>query len=292
MCQLFGINSAKPISPHFSLRGFFRRGGGTDHHADGWGLAYYDNSGSVLHVRDTPAHLCKDANAVLQRPFRANTTIAHVRKATEGKVCLENSHPFVRKLWGKDWVFAHNGDLKTFYPDLPPEFQPIGETDSERAFCYLLSQLSAYFNGRAPSLSALLEKLQPLSSEIAEHGTFNFLLSDGDVLFAHASTQLFWAERRAPFGPVELLDEENHRIDFGTLNDSEDSIIVLATRPLTRGEPWYPMARGELKAFVSGREYLTARPAARTAPASTPPIGRKLSDWCNGWHLGAAHIIC
>jgi len=291
MCQLFGLNSARPVSPHFSLRGFFRRGGGTDHHGYGWGLAYFNNHNSILQVRDTPAHHCKDADAILQRNFKASTVIAHVRKATEGKVCLKNSHPFVRRLWGRDWVFAHNGELTNFFPELDFRFLPSGETDSERAFCHILSKLSAHFGFLAPELDPLLEYLATLSSEIAQHGTFNFLMSDGRMLLAHASTQLFWTERMPPFGAAELIDEENRTIDFMEHNDPGDRVIVLATRPLTRKEPWYPMARGELKAFVGGQEYSSLLPA-KPVRHSLETLDNKTSlQWCTGWDLKLNEIF-
>jgi predicted glutamine amidotransferase len=47
-------------------------------------------------------------------PLKSRNIIAHVRKATIGEVALENAHPFVRELWGRQWVFAHNGDLKDY----------------------------------------------------------------------------------------------------------------------------------------------------------------------------------
>jgi predicted glutamine amidotransferase len=39
-------------------------------------------------------------------------------------VALENTHPFVRELWGRYWVLAHNGDLKGFSPRLHGAFRP------------------------------------------------------------------------------------------------------------------------------------------------------------------------
>jgi predicted glutamine amidotransferase len=31
----------------------------------------------------------------------------------------------VRELWGRYWVFAHNGDLKDFRPRLHSHFRPV-----------------------------------------------------------------------------------------------------------------------------------------------------------------------
>ena len=67
-------------------------------------------------------------------PIKSHNVIAHVRKATVGNVKLENCHPFVRELWGRYWVFAHNGDLKDYAPHLHGAFRPVGDTDSEQAF--------------------------------------------------------------------------------------------------------------------------------------------------------------
>ena len=55
---------------------------------------------------------------VRRYPIRSENIVAHIRKATQGRVALENTHPFVRELWGRYWVFAHNGDLKDFHPRL------------------------------------------------------------------------------------------------------------------------------------------------------------------------------
>jgi glutamine amidotransferase len=40
MCQLLGMNCNTPTDILFSFEGFHRRGGLTDHHADGWGIAF------------------------------------------------------------------------------------------------------------------------------------------------------------------------------------------------------------------------------------------------------------
>jgi predicted glutamine amidotransferase len=46
-------------------------------------------------------------------------------------VALENTHPFVRELWGRYWVFAHNGDLEGFHPRL--HGQPSGRSATPTA---------------------------------------------------------------------------------------------------------------------------------------------------------------
>jgi predicted glutamine amidotransferase len=90
-------------------------------------------------------------------------------------VALENTHPFVRELWGRYWVFAHNGDLKGFQPRLHGAFRPVGDTDSERAFCWLMQEL-AKAHASVPGIDELSCTLRELLPQLAAHGTFNLLL--------------------------------------------------------------------------------------------------------------------
>src|SRR5437899_2148211 len=145
MCQLLGMNCNVPTDIMFSFTGFATRGGRTDHHADGWGIAFFEGNG-VRHFVDHQSAISSPLADLIKRlPIKSTNVVAHIRKATQGHVALENCHPFVRELWGRYWVFAHNGDLKEFAPTLDGPFLPVGSTDSEAAFCYLLQQLRRRF---------------------------------------------------------------------------------------------------------------------------------------------------
>src|SRR3569623_1812515 len=71
------------------------------------------------------------AELIKRYPIKSKNVIAHIRKATQGRIALENCHPFVRELWGRYWVFAHKGDLKNFMPLLDGPYRPVGAADSE-----------------------------------------------------------------------------------------------------------------------------------------------------------------
>jgi glutamine amidotransferase len=45
-------------------------------------------------------------------PIKSCSVIAHIRQANRGIVALENTHPFTRELWGRNWTYAHNGQLE------------------------------------------------------------------------------------------------------------------------------------------------------------------------------------
>jgi predicted glutamine amidotransferase len=184
-------------------------------------------------------------------PIKSHNVVAHVRKATVGAVTLENCHPFTRELWGRYWVFAHNGDLKEFNPPLHGSFKPVGNTDSELAFCWLLQELNKS-HAAVPTVEELTSTLAELVPRIARHGTFNFLMSNGQALWAHASTKLCYVLRQHPFPEVQLKDDDV-TVDLSHLNGPEDMQVIVVTEPLTTNEAWVAMEAGELQAFVDGR---------------------------------------
>ena len=107
------------------------------------------------------------AELIRRYPIQSRNVIAHIRKATQGEVNLQNCHPFVRELWGRYWVFAHNGDLKDFRPRLHGNFHPVGNTDSEHAFCWVMQELAKSHAG-VPSVEELTLTLRELAPRVAQ----------------------------------------------------------------------------------------------------------------------------
>ena len=250
MCQLLGMNCNTPTDVTFSFAGFAQRGGRTDHHVDGWGIAFFEGSGARLFIDPSAAADSPVAELIRNYPIKSRNVISHIRKATVGAVMLENCHPFVRELWGRYWVFAHNGDLKDYAPRLHGHFRPVGSTDSEQAFCWLMQEL-AKSHARVPPVDELTRTLRELMPQVARHGTFNMLLSNGEALWAHASTKLCYIVRQHPFASARLADEEL-AVNFAEQTTPDDRVAVVATTPLTLDEQWTPFEPGELKVFVDG----------------------------------------
>ncbi len=250
MCQLLGLNCATPTDASFSFTGFCQRGGKTDHHADGWGIAFFEGKGLRLFVDHESAADSPMAEFLQGYPLKSRNIIAHVRKATIGEVALENAHPFVRQLWGRQWVFAHNGDLKDYFPPLHSLFRPVGTTDSERAFCWLMQEL-AKSHAALPDVAELTLTLRELVPQVRRFGTFNFLLSNGEALWAHCSTKLHYLVRQHPFAPATLMDRD-WTVNFADLNHPGDRAAVIVTTPLTSNEQWTAFEPDELKVFVDG----------------------------------------
>ena len=241
------MNANTPTDVRFSFTGFATR---AEEHKDGFGIAFFEGAGVRLMVDAQSARSSPIADTVQRYPIKSKNIIAHIRKATQGHVALENTHPFVRELWGRYWVFAHNGNLTGFNPRLHGAFRPVGGTDSERAFSWLMQEL-AKSHASVPSIPELTATLKELALVIAAHGTFNFMLSNGQALWAHCSTNLHHLIRQHPFTRASLRDDDV-TVDFADLTAPTDRVAIIVTEPLTLDEAWQPFAPGELRVFVDG----------------------------------------
>jgi predicted glutamine amidotransferase len=274
MCELLGMECNVPTDIVFSFTGLTMRGGRVGPHADGWGLALYD--GRFAQVFLEPAPACDSPLAAFLRanPTRTLLAIAHVRQRTHGEPALRNTHPFKRVLWGRDWSFAHNGTVADVKNRPLGSFTPVGETDSEHAFCWLLAELQSAFPGGYPAdPGTLWRAIAALSGSVGAEGSFNFLLGDGQHLYARCGTKLCHIVRQAPFGRATLRDADVD-VDFRELTGASDRVAVVATEPLTRDEEWTIGAPGTLWVFEEG--------ALQATLESRDPAGRP--EW-SGPHL-------
>lgn len=249
MCELLGMSANTPTDLCFSFTGLTQRGGNTGPHSDGWGVAFFEGKG-IRTFHDAAASSSSEvANFIQKLPIKSKTAICHIRQANVGNICLANTHPFVRELWGQNWVFAHNGQIENFTgrTDL---YEPIGETDSERIFCDLMNRVRQNLT-RNTSLNELSNTLMTLAHEYATQGVFNCLLSNGDWLFSFCSTKLACITRRAPFGAAQLKDVDV-TVDFAGETTPNDVVSIIATAPLTTDEDWHIYQPGEWRLWQQG----------------------------------------
>jgi len=249
MCELLGMSANTPTDLCFSFSGLTRRGGETGPHSDGWGVAFYEGKGVRAFHESSASASSEIAYVVETHPIKSETAICHIRQANVGHVCLANTHPFTRELWGRYWVFAHNGQINNFQ-HRPGIYEPVGDTDSEAIFCDLMNHLRDNLC-RNKTPQQLAEALVSLAQEYASRGVFNCLLSNGDWLFTFCSTKLASITRRAPFGPAQLKDADV-TIDFEAETTPNDVVSIIATAPLTSDEAWDIYQRGEWKLWQGG----------------------------------------
>lgn len=252
MCELMGMSANVPTDICFSFSGLMQRGGGTGPHRDGWGIAFYEGKGLRCFHDPAPSVDSEIARLIKDLPIKSHVVISHIRQANVGDVNLANTHPFTRELWGHTWTFAHNGQLDKALFNLPLKFyEPVGTTDSEYAFCWLLGNIRERFPVRPENPDELKLFIQSCCDKLRELGVFNMLLTESTYLFAYCTTKLTWITRKAPFGEASLTDCEL-TVDFYKETTPNDIVTVIATEPLTKNEEWTKLKTGEIITFVDG----------------------------------------
>jgi predicted glutamine amidotransferase len=251
MCELFAMSSKIATSVSFSLHEFSQHGGKTGVHADGWGLASYEGRTAHVYRETEPAAFSRRMKFIQAHPVKTHCVISHIRLATIGQKALRNTQPFVRQLGGRSHVFAHNGNLPGIEEIASSDGCIVeGETDSERAFCYLFSSLKPIWLAGTPALSDRVAVIQRVFNELAELGIANFLYSDGDYLYAFSDKRtredgsieppgMYFLQRQCQYGD-EMLKTAGVDIDC-----RPQRVCLFASVPLT-DENWQPLKQYEL----------------------------------------------
>jgi len=258
MCELFAMNSKFPTDVNFSLQEFARHSGEPGLHKDGWGVAFAMHRDFKVIKEPMPARDSACVQYIEHQGIRSEVVISHIRKASSPKVLTyENTHPFDRELYGRRVVFAHNGhvpDLHTLPRFGQGRFMPMGQTDSEQIFCYLLNRIVEHIPDPAEYNEwRVHEVLAEYSPRIRALGKFNFLFSDGQYLFAHGDTSLYSVCRSCHLEHQVLEDEELRvLVSHGTGQD----VGIVATVPLTPDEAWSKFEPGEIRIFRDGKAVL------------------------------------
>jgi len=269
MCELLALSGSQPTRLTFSLRALAARGSMSSSTHDGWGVAFYQGRDVALFREPAAA-----ADSALVRFLESQgpataLAISHIRHATRGGVALANTQPFVRELGGHTHVFAHNGDLPGIFRSdawALDRHRPVGQTDSERAFCALLSRLDTLWQGgNVPPLDARRSVLATFAADLRELGPANFLYADGDALFAHGHRRWQPALGRAEPPGLWCLRRECAAVpadahDSGgvSVGSAAQSAVLLASVRLS-DEPWRPLAEGELLVARGGEFMAGAR---------------------------------
>ncbi len=262
MCELFAMSSRAPATVSLSLSVLAEHGGKSGPHVDGWGIAFYDDNDARV-LRDTScASSSPWVGFVAQQELRSRFVVSHIRKATDGDVALKNTQPLSRELGGHRHIFAHNGhvpSVKDHDHFRIETYRPIGETDSDHAFCALLERMKPLWrkqNG-IPDLASRLDVVTMFARELGQLGPANFLYCDSETLFAHGHRRkqsdgeikppgLFWLRRqcalRDPFADTAGI----------SVTATDQEVILVASVPLT-SEAWQPFLEGDVAAISNGQ---------------------------------------
>jgi glutamine amidotransferase len=165
---------------------------------DGWGIGYFKKSRAYVEKSAEGVYVAGQVHDSFQRLARvinSRIILCHVRLRTSGPIDECHAHPFILHFGGHDWLFIHNGRapaVENYHSRGTPIDGAV--SDSSKAFEYLRDQLDSHFQIEpSPETPSLFETLYRGTGRlIDEHpGNYNYLLTNGRVLFAFTNHRQF-----------------------------------------------------------------------------------------------------
>jgi glutamine amidotransferase len=253
----------KPVRASFTFEDFKKRG---KYQPDGWGVAFYTDNHVKVYKK---AEMLTAETPVEDELKPSKIYLAHIRRSSGTVRSEANTHPFQQKYDNRDWIFAHNGALDVEGLQTG-EFRPLGETDSERAFCYLLNEMKREKRTlRTPEdFGWLLGRFRELNTR-SSSSSINCLMSDGERLFCYRDINgyhsvrddnfskkvgdfgLKYTLRKPPYEGRNIKDEDYKEIDLGLNKGSDERGYLVASTELTN-EEWTSLRKGQLMVFRDG----------------------------------------
>jgi glutamine amidotransferase len=275
MCELLGISCSVKVRPGRYFKTFRRRGEELpegEGNPDGWGIALYPDGRAVQVIKEhIPAASSKLSEFLsTYEHLCSKIFVAHVRKASRGFVTYSNTHPFSREVGGRDYAFAHNGTIRCIGRFSLGRHKPVGDTDSEHLFCHILDYI-AQRGIRGWTEEDLFEFWKFLiainrwpTKDQEVPNKLNLLLTDGVTLLAYTD---FYGNgslyRQILRVHGEVLSCGRKLSACSQLKDNgEESIGIVATRPVSGDKLWVSMEPGELCAIRNGVQVFSTRKAA------------------------------
>lgn len=219
----------------------------------GWGIAWYPSGDQAAVVIKDPTSVENSAMTQLLKDwkrFRSSVFLSHIRGAAKRRT-QQDTHPFSQSYARRTWLIAHTGDLEHDYQEhLPmgdkPEFEPIGRTDSEYVFCWLLGHIARA--GARTLADVGWERLHGWLRTINQHGTANLMITDGLDLAVYcdqnAYSSLHWT-RVTPPHAQQHFENEALTLDLDDPMDQNQTMCVFSTTPMSAMR-WQPMEPGQL----------------------------------------------
>ncbi len=261
MCRLLGVVTSEPTEFRIVLNEVPRSLAAlSQQHPDGWGLAVFSDASAGWSLTKGTETAHKDHQFHKSAAgSKGVVLVSHVRQKTVGPTSIDNTHPFE----SDGWIFAHNGtitDLDFVRSNISPERAAAvkGDTDSELFFAWVLTAFDrAGLTRRQPQHPSGFD---PLLDDALDHevrsivlaarrresfGAFNFLLSNGRVMFGHRCGRSLFVLKRGPHDEVRRERTTEDGVTLYTPWSQRRFAVFVASERMT-DEPWEEVTEGEL----------------------------------------------
>ncbi|MBD3236517.1 MAG: hypothetical protein GF330_07425 [Candidatus Eisenbacteria bacterium] len=259
-----------------------------DENPDGWGVGFFAEPAIALPAlrpivrRGGPA-ANDPGEADFERTIaellasRPACAMAHVRNGSSGHLGIPDPHPFLMRVNGRELLFAHNGglseaaliaELEKYIETHPLDYvEGIGATgpiDSELYFFFLQRFIETHPElSLADALPAALAELLDRDEIVGSRPHLNFLLTDGDTLFA-----------------LHYYEGADNPVRYWPAGQSASPYWAVASEPLGSSDEWGTVPARAMATFVPGAPPAfvaipdPAAPRTRTQGGAPPPRPR------------------
>ena len=153
---------------------------GTYQHAHGWGIAYLDQEEWI--VKKSEKAVFEDSKIDELRTVKTDLAVLHVRRATNGVVSHDNTHPF----HFKNYIFCHNGTLRGKI-DYDHWFHVDGKTDSEKLFYSILTEVKE--DPENYDENKIITAIRTDTERYQDYTALNFILTRVKESYVHYLSQ-------------------------------------------------------------------------------------------------------
>jgi transglutaminase-like putative cysteine protease/predicted glutamine amidotransferase len=260
-------------------------------HPLGWGMAWYPNDNQAAIVKKDPiargADIQMDALADWNN-FRSTLFFCKAKGAASGYTHHE-TQPFTRSFAGQDWIFMHNGDLDKkrlaeLHKDKSRFLEPIGNTDSELAFCYLLGKVMETDARRLGDVAS--ETLLDWFRQLDALGSADMCISDGATLACFYGTgsfrKLFYSRLQPPGQPLHFNSEAT-TLDLNDPRDAFRTVFIISSSVYDMGN-WLQMQPGQLIVARRGSIVWNSHPNSDQLAFALPSAGNAPEKKTGGFY--------
>ncbi|MBB63657.1 MAG: transglutaminase [Waddliaceae bacterium] len=225
----------------------------------GWGIAWHpDNKAAALLYKQT--NTSAEVSSTNEMPdiaaFRSKTFICKAKTDSAGYTHHE-IQPFSKSFAGNDWLFAHCGNidknsLRELFTSDSKFLTPLGRSDSELAFCFLLGKF--YQEGLESIKAATTSLLLSWLAELDKIGVPDITMSDGTSMLIYRgehSQEHYYFSRITPSETKIELESSTITANFQDPRDIYRTKFILSNEPFSTGQ-WEEIKQGQLLIVSNG----------------------------------------
>ena len=258
-------------------------------HPLGWGMAWYPNDNQAAIIKKDPAARGTDVameSLADWNNFRSSVFFCKAKGAARGYTYNE-TQPFSRSFAGQDWLFMHNGDLDrhklaAMHEDKSRLLEPLGNTDSELAFCYLLGKIMVTDARKLSDVPN--DMLLSWFEQLDELGSADMCITDGITLacfYGTKSQRKLYYSRLVPPEYAHDFNAETMQMHLHDPRDTYRTALIISSSGFDAGS-WLPMQPGQLIIAKRGAIVWNSQPNSSQLAFSLPTPAHKLAEQQSG----------